>query len=158
VRNRIVEGDDFSVLPAPVVVLLRRITRLLRRSSVPRRPEPTGVDRESFLRRLYEAHARRDIDSALAGLTDDVAWPNVAAGTVLHGHEQVREYWMEQFKAIDPRVEPVTFEEDGDTMAVTVHQVVRDLEGAVLSDSMVMHTYTFRGDLIAAMVVTPSSS
>jgi hypothetical protein len=31
VRKNIVEGDDFSVLPAPVVVLLRRIARLFNR-------------------------------------------------------------------------------------------------------------------------------
>jgi ketosteroid isomerase-like protein len=105
------------------------------------------------LRGLYEAHGRRDIDGALAGLTDDVAWPNVAAGTVLHGHDEVRAYWEAQFAAIDPHVEPTAFAADGDDVAVTVHQVVRDLDGAILRDSVVTHTYTFRGDRVAAMRV-----
>lgn len=112
-----------------------------------------AVGRVALLRGLYEAHGRRDIDAALAGLTDDVAWPDVAGGTVLHGHDAVRTYWEAQFAAIDPHVVPTGFAEDDDEVVVTVEQVVRDLGGAVLREGVVTHTYTFRGDLVAAMEV-----
>ena len=40
--------------------------------------------------------------------------------------------------------------EDG-RLDVEVHQVVRDLSGTVISDSLVHHIYRFRGDRIASM-------
>ena len=108
---------------------------------------------EARLRELYAMHGRRDIEGALAMLAPDVEWPNVAEGTVLHGHDEVRAYWTGQFATIDPHVEPTAFADEGETVVVTVHQVVRDLEGTALHDSMVTHTYTFEGSLIAAMHV-----
>jgi hypothetical protein len=44
---------------------------------------------------------------------------------------------------IDPRVEPIsiTARPDG-RVAVDVHQVVRNLDGELLSDSRVLHVYT----------------
>ena len=116
-------------------------------------PASASDDRHELLRYLYDAHSRRDIDAALAFFTDDVEWPNVAEGTVLHGHDAVRAYWTTQFATIDPHVEPVAFTTNGDQVAVTVHQVVRDMAGVVLRDSTVMHTYTFRDGLVAAMRV-----
>ena len=112
------------------------------------------MNREALLRELYAAHARRDIAAALAALTDDVEWPNVAAGTVLHGHDEARAYWTDQFASIDPQVEPIAFHTNGDDVVVTVHQLVRDLAGNVLHDSLVTHTFTFHGDLIARMRVS----
>ena len=111
------------------------------------------MNRDQLLRRLYHAHATRDIETAIAALVPDVEWPNVAAGTVLHGHDAVRSYWADQFLAIDPSVEPLSLSEDGDEVTVTVHQVVRALDGTVLHDGIVTHTFTFQGELIAAMRV-----
>ena len=111
--------------------------------------------REELVRRLYDAHARRDIDGALAGMTADVEWPNVAEGTVLRGHEEARAYWTSQFSAIDPHVEPVAVVEDGDDLVVTVHQVVRGLDGALLQESDVTHRYSFRDGLVSAMRMEP---
>lgn len=105
------------------------------------------------MRELYAMHARRDIEGALAMLAPDVEWPNVAKGTVLHGRDEVRAYWTAQFAAIDPHVEPTAFAYDGDKAVVTVHQIVRDLEGKVLLDSTVTHTYTFDGNLVVSMHV-----
>jgi hypothetical protein len=110
-------------------------------------------DRQELLRYLYDAHSRRDIDAALAFFTDDVEWPNVAEGTVLHGQDAVRAYWTAQFATIDPHVDPVAFATVDDRVAVTVHQVVRDLAGVVIRDSTVTHTYRFHDGLVAAMRV-----
>lgn len=62
---------------------------------------------------------------------------------------------------IDGHVEPQTFylEEDG-RILVSVHQVVRDLAGAVLADEHVGHRFTFEQGLIQAMEICslPSST
>ena len=112
------------------------------------------MDREALLRDLYEAHGRRDIEAALAVFTEDVEWPDVAGGTGLHGHDEVRAYWTKQFAEIDPHVTPRTITLEGDRAVVTVDQVVRALDGTLLREGEVTHTYTFRGDRIAAMQVS----
>jgi hypothetical protein len=49
-------------------------------------------------------------------------------------------------------VEPVGFSEDEEgRIVVDVDQVVRDLDGALLSEQRVQHIYTLRGGLIARM-------
>jgi hypothetical protein len=66
----------------------------------------------------------------------------------------VRQYWTRQFAEIAPTVTPTKIEtaEDG-TVAVTVHQTIRDHDGNVLADGTVTHTYTIRDGRIARMDV-----
>jgi ketosteroid isomerase-like protein len=107
---------------------------------------------ERLLRRAYEAFNVRDIEGALALMHPDVDWPNGMEGGRERGHDAVRAYWTRQFGVIDSNVEPVGFEVDDDgRVVVDVHQVVRDLEGALLSDSRVRHAYTFRDGLVVRM-------
>jgi len=113
-----------------------------------------AIDRDQLLRDLYDAHGRRDIDAALAVFTDDVEWPDVAGGTTLHGHDAIRAYWTKQFAEIDPHVDPTAIELEGDRAVVTVHQVVRALDGTLLQEGTVTHTYAFRDDQIASMRVS----
>jgi hypothetical protein len=116
--------------------------------------------RIALLRAAYAAFNARDIDAALALMTPDVAWPKAFKGGFVRGPEEVRAYWTEQWSEIDPRVEPVGFypEEDG-SIWVDVHQVVRDLAGAVLADDRVGHRFIFEQGLVKAMEVgeLPSS-
>jgi hypothetical protein len=88
----------------------------------------------------------------LALLVADVAWANGQHGGHLHGKDAVRAYWTAQWQGIDPRVEPQDFRvlDDG-RIAVSVHQVVRDLSGKVTSETMVRHVYTLRDGLVARM-------
>jgi hypothetical protein len=52
------------------------------------------------------------------------------------------------------RVEPVGFSTDREgRMVVSVHQVVRDLDGRVLSDGMVAHVYRIEDGLIRSMEI-----
>jgi hypothetical protein len=75
----------------------------------------------------------------------------------VRGHEEVRAHWTRQFETIDPRVEPQAFAEDEqDRVVVDVHQVVRDLDGAVIADQRVQHVYTFSAGLIARMDIRHS--
>jgi ketosteroid isomerase-like protein len=114
-------------------------------------PDPDSVDR---LHRLYRAFNTRQIDVVLAMLTPDVEWPNGWEGGWLHGRDAVRDYWERQWAAVDPRGEPqqITRADDG-SYQVDVHQVVRDLNGSLLSDSIVRHTYCERGTLFARMEI-----
>jgi ketosteroid isomerase-like protein len=104
---------------------------------------------------VYAAFNARDIDTILEYLAPDVDWPNAWEGGRLHGREAVREYWTRQWAAIDPSVEPVGFEERPDgAVAVDVRQVVKDLDGAIVSEGRVVHVYEFRDGLVARMDVT----
>jgi len=114
----------------------------------------TDAARIELLKTLYAGFNARDIDLTLSGLAPDVDWPKAFAGGRAVGHAAVREYWTEQWTEIDPHVEPVGFETDGEgRIRVTVHQVVEDLNGAVLFDGNVFHVYTFRDGLAARMDV-----
>jgi ketosteroid isomerase-like protein len=111
-------------------------------------------EHERLLRAVYDAFNRRDIEAVIATLHPDVDWPNAWEGGRVHGHDAVRAYWARQFAEIAPEVQPRAFSmtEDG-RVAVEVHQVVRDLDGAVLADQVVTHVYTFRDGRVAHMDV-----
>jgi nuclear transport factor 2 (NTF2) superfamily protein len=101
-------------------------------------------DREALLRELYAMFNARDADALLATMTPDVDWPNGWEGGRVSGREAVREYWTRQWAEIDPRVEPVAFAQGDDgRVAVTVAQTVRSLDGALLAEGTVTHTYAF---------------
>lgn len=103
------------------------------------------------LQRVYEAFNARDLDAALALMHPAVNWPNGWEGGRLQGREAVREYWTRQWESIHSQVDPEAFTESGDRVAVTVHQVVRDLDGNILSDGTVSHVYTLQDGLVARM-------
>jgi ketosteroid isomerase-like protein len=110
------------------------------------------TDHQALLRRAYDAFNERDIDAALELMHPDVDWPNGMEGGRELGLSAVRDYWTRQFSMIDSHVEPLGFTTQGDdTVAVDVHQVVRDLEGNLLSDERVEHVYKFRGGLVERM-------
>jgi nuclear transport factor 2 (NTF2) superfamily protein len=107
-----------------------------------------------LLRAAYVAFNARDIDKALVLMTPDVSWPRAFKGGFVRGTEQIRAYWTEQWSEIDGQVEPVAFyPEDAGQILVKVHQVVRDLAGAVLADEHVGHRFTIEQGLIKAMEV-----
>jgi ketosteroid isomerase-like protein len=115
------------------------------------------TEEERLLRRAYAAFNSRHIDGALALMHPDVDWPNGMEGGREWGHEAVRAYWTRQFGVIDSHVEPLSFEEQGNgVIAIDVHQVVRDPDGAPLSDGRVRHVYTFRDGLVARMDIEPA--
>ena len=121
-------------------------------------PDPSSPEIE-LLRAAYAAFNARDIDAALATMTPHVAWPMAFKGGFVRGHQGVRAYWTQQWSEIDPHVEPVSFhQEDAGDILVEVHQVVRDLAGAVLGDEHVGHRFAIEDGLIRAMEVCPLPS
>lgn len=114
-------------------------------------PQSEEID---LLRRAYAAFNARDLDGALATMRFDVVWPNGMEGGTVHGHEGVRSYWTRQWGMFDPRVDPVSFEEDeSGHVVVGVHQVVRDMAGKLLLDRMVQHVYALENGLIQSMTI-----
>jgi SnoaL-like domain len=112
------------------------------------------ADRQALLRSLYEAFNARNIDTVLAAMSPAVDWPNGWQGGRVVGHEAVRRYWERQWAEIRPHVRPTTLaERDDGSIAVSVHQVVRDPSGTILDIADVRHVYSFDGDLVRRMDV-----
>lgn len=110
------------------------------------------ADTKTLIEQAYSAFNKRDIDGALALMTEDVSWPKASEGGRIVGKEEIRAYWSRQWGEFDGNVEPLAItEEDGGRIRVRVHQLVRNLEGNVLSDSEVLHIFTLNNGLIAAM-------
>src|SRR5690349_4851744 len=96
---------------------------------------------------LYRAFNGRRIDDLLDRMAPDVDWPNGWEGGRVLGREAVRAYWTRQFEAIDPSVEPTSItERDDGSVAVGVHQRIRDHDGKVLDEGDVTHVYAFDAD------------
>ena len=107
---------------------------------------------KALIEQAYSAFNKRDIDGALALMTEDVNWPKASEGGKVVGKEEIRAYWTRQWSEFDPHVEPLAITEgDGGRVRVKVHQLVRSLQGEVLSDSEVLHVFTMNSGLIAAM-------
>jgi hypothetical protein len=115
------------------------------------------VTPEELLRRAYAGFNARDVDGVLALMHPDVDWPNALEGGRLRGHDTVRAYWERQFAQISPHVDPrgVTRRPDG-RIAVDVHQVVRSLDGDLLSEGDVVHVYALRDGLVERMDIEPA--
>ena len=110
------------------------------------------ADTKTLIEQAYSAFNSRDIDGALALMTEDVSWPKASEGGKVVGKQEIRAYWTRQWAKFDPHVEPLAItEEEGGKIRVRVHQIVKSLEGAVLSDSEVLHIFTIKMGLIATM-------
>ena len=110
------------------------------------------ADTKTIIKQAYSAFNKRNIDGALALMTQDVSWPKASEGGKVVGKEEIRAYWTRQWGEFDPHVEPLAMtEEDGGKIRVRVHQLVKSLKGDVLSDSEVLHVFTLNSGLIAAM-------
>ncbi|MGH7227521.1 MAG: nuclear transport factor 2 family protein, partial [Gemmataceae bacterium] len=104
---------------------------------------------QSPLLDLYAAYNIRDIDAILASVAEDVDWPNGWEGGRVIGRAAMRRYWKRQWSAIDPIVEPTAILERPDgSIEVTVRQVVRALDGEVLSDRIIRHVFSLSDDLV----------
>ena len=110
------------------------------------------ADTKTVIEQAYSAFNKRDIDGALALMTQDVSWPKASEGGKIVGKSEIRAYWTRQWAEFDPHVAPLAItEEDGGRIRVKVHQLVKSLQGDVLSDSEVLHVFTMSSGLIAAM-------
>jgi len=51
------------------------------------------MDTKAIIEQAYSAFNKRDIDGALALMTEDVSWPKASEGGKIVGKEEVRAYW-----------------------------------------------------------------
>src|SRR5262245_46695413 len=117
-------------------------------------PPDVSSPQIELLRSAYAAFNARDIDTALALMTPDVAWPRAFKGGFVRGPEAVRAYWTEQWSEINPHLWRLAVRpEDAGRILVELHQVVRDTAGAVLADERVGHRFTIEHGLIQGMEV-----
>jgi hypothetical protein len=105
-----------------------------------------------LIAQAYAAFNRRDIDAALAVMSETVDWPKASEGGRAVGKEEIRAYWTRQWADFDPHVDPVdiTDREPGKT-EVKVRQIVKNRDGEVLLDQSVLHVYTIANGLIERM-------
>jgi hypothetical protein len=107
---------------------------------------------DELIEKAYGSFNSRDIDGALTAMHGEVQWPKAFEGGYVAGHDGIRDYWMRQWSEIDPRVTPTAINErENGTVAVTVQQLVKDLQGKVLFDGVVTHVYTLRDGLLQRM-------
>ena len=107
---------------------------------------------ETLIAQAYAAFNDRDVDSALALMSEEVSWPKASEGGRVVGKEEIRAYWSRQWKEFDPQVHPLELIERGNGVTdVKVHQLVKSLGGDVLSDSEVWHVFTVANGLIERM-------
>jgi len=107
---------------------------------------------QTLIAQAYSAFNHRDIDSALALMSENVSWPKASEGGRVVGKEEIRSYWTRQWKEFDPHVEPLErIDREGGITEVRVHQLVKTVGGDVLSDSEVWHVYTIANGLIERM-------
>lgn len=107
---------------------------------------------QKLIEQAYTAFNCRNIDSALALMTENVSWPKASEGGRATGKEDIRAYWTRQWNEFDPEVKPVEIvDEDGGTTKVRVHKIVKNLSGEVLFDGEVIHVYTIANGLIERM-------
>jgi hypothetical protein len=110
------------------------------------------ADTKIVIEQAYSAFNNRDIEGAFALMAEDVSWPKASEGGKIIGKDEIRAYWTRQWGEFDPHVEPLEITEDDEGRTrVRVHQLVKSLQGNVLSDSQVSHVFTMSGGLIAAM-------
>ena len=110
------------------------------------------ADTQTIIAQAYSAFNRRDVDGALALMSEDVSWPKASEGGRVAGKEEIRAYWTRQWQEFDPQVEPLeVIDREGGKADVRVHQLVRSLGGDVLFEGEVWHIHTIKNGLIERM-------
>ena len=110
------------------------------------------ADTHTLIAEIYAAFNQRNMDAALARMSDTVSWPKASEGGRVVGKGEIRAYWSRQWQEFDPQVEPIEVIDRGaGKIEVRVHQLVKSLDGDTLSDSKVRHVYTVVDDLIERM-------
>ena len=117
------------------------------------------ADTHTLITKAYAAFNKRDIDAALALMSEHVSWPKASESGQVVGKDEIRAYWTRQWNQFNPHVEPIEVidRSEGKT-DVRVHQLVKSLSGDVLSDSEVWHTYTISNGLIDRMDLKESDA
>src|SRR5687768_2469823 len=103
-----------------------------------------------FLQNIYKTFNNREIETLISLMHPDVKWANGMEGGFVYGRSAVREYWTKQFEAIRGQLEPLEFEMDeNERSVVTVHYIIKDLEGNLLLEKIGKQIFTIENGLIS---------
>jgi SnoaL-like domain len=109
----------------------------------------TMSSNQQLLQNLYGAFNNRELETIISVMSPDVKWANGLEGGFVYGRDAVREYWTNQYKVIQVQLETLKFEmDDKNRNVVTVHQIVKDLQGNLLADMTVKQIFTIENDTI----------
>ncbi len=112
---------------------------------------------KGLVAQVYSAFNRRDIDGALALMSENVNWPRASEGGRVVGKEEIRAYWTRQWAEFDPHVEPIEVTEgEAGRTDVKVQQLVKNRTGDVISNQVLLHSYTIADGLIERMDIGES--
>ena len=112
---------------------------------------------EQVLRRAYNAYNSQDSDTLLTLVSEDVDWPNGRAR--IHGKSELRAYWVEQWTRIRTHDELVSIKEtEPDQYIVRISQMVRSLDGSIVSRGEFDHIHEIRNGSIVRMDIREVSS
>ena len=102
-----------------------------------------------FLQNLYDAFNNGEIETIISVMHPDVKWANGVEGGFVYGRDAVREYWTNQYKVIQVQLETLKFETDENNRnVVTVHQIIKDLQGNLLADATIQQIFNIESGLI----------
>ena len=80
------------------------------------------LNTQMLIAQAYSAFNHRDIDSALALMSENVSWPKASEGGRAVGKEEIRAYWTRRWKEFNPHVEPLELiDQQGGITGVKVH-------------------------------------
>ena len=103
-----------------------------------------------FLQNLYDAFNNGEIETIISVMHPDVKWANGVEGGFVYGRDAVREYWTNQYKVIQVQLETLKFETDENNRnVVTVHQIIKDLQGNLLADATIQQIFTIEDGSIS---------
>jgi len=107
-----------------------------------------------LLTKLYPEFNARNIEQIMPHFAVCADWPNGMTGGREVGHDAIRAYWTHQWTIVNSQVTPISYRVVGDKVVLEVHQLVKDIEGSTLSDSIVYHAYTFADGKITRMDIS----
>jgi hypothetical protein len=112
------------------------------------------MSRKETIEQAYQLFNQRKVDELLQLLTPDAHWPNGWEGGFVNGHKEIKDYWLRQWKEIDPIVLPEKISQlkDG-RFEVLVKQIIKDVKGKILLEGYVRHIYTFKEELVSSMEI-----
>ena len=112
------------------------------------------IDIDLLIGQLYPDFNARNIDQILPLFSTTVDWPNGMTGGREIGHDAVREYWTNQWQQISSKVTPISYRLVDEKIALEVQQTITDMEGEVISSSVVFHTWCFENGKVARMDIS----
>ena len=62
---------------------------------------------QTLIAQAYAAFNQRNVDDALALMSENVSWPKASEGGRVVGKAEIRAYWTRQWQEFDPHVEPI---------------------------------------------------